>query len=105
VASIANAPLTATGFSLICKTTKFTDSVASISDGNHLSLPSDFTVNIFWGDGKSSTGTLSGSNGSYRVLGNHTYAKKGKFTVSVTVRDRDGASASATTFINVGPVK
>ena len=105
VASIANAPLTATGFSLICKTTKFTDSVASISDGNHLSMPSDFTVNIFWGDGKSSAGTLTGSNGSYRVLGNHTYAKKGKFTATVTVRDRDGASTSTTSLINVGPVK
>jgi probable HAF family extracellular repeat protein len=56
-----------------------------------------------WGDGATSTGTLSGGTTSGTALGNHTYTAPGVYTVSVTVTNGVGqsGSATATTFVVV----
>jgi FG-GAP-like repeat len=76
----------------------FSDTYTGHPDG------SDFTVNIDWGDGTTTAGTLTGSGGSFTVTGSHTYATAGNFTITTFMNDDspDSASASATTQANVG---
>ncbi len=54
------------------------------------------TATIDWGDGSTSPGTVSETNGSGTVHGAHTYATDGHYNVTVTVTDDDGGSAAAT---------
>jgi len=104
-ATISNAPLSASGFNLTVKTTNFSDTVASFTDGNPFGVAGDYTAAIFWGDGKSSAGTIVAGGGGFRIKGGHSYLKKGRYVVTVSVREQGGATATATTQLNVGPVK
>jgi PKD repeat protein len=45
-----------------------------------------FTAIWNWGDGSSSNGNVSG----YTVTGSHMYSKPGTFTVTITIKDKDG---------------
>jgi hypothetical protein len=42
---------------------------------------------INWGDGTTTSGTVTGSNGAFTVAGGHTYADEGSFPLGVTVTD------------------
>ena len=66
-------------------------------DGDPAAPLSDFTATINWGDSSSSSGTVSGSGGSYTVAGSHTYASTGYFNVNVHVDDVGGSTADTTT--------
>jgi len=58
---------------------------------------SDFTASINWGDGQTTTGSVSGGNGSaFTVSGSHTYAATGQDTVKVTLTDDAPGAATAT---------
>jgi uncharacterized repeat protein (TIGR01451 family) len=70
--------------------------VATFTHGNNTEPASDFTATIQWGDGTSSTGTVTLSGGVYTVSGSHMYADEGAFTISVSIDD-DTASASVQT--------
>ncbi|SDO05813.1 hypothetical protein [Afipia sp. GAS231] len=71
--------------------------VAHIIDGHHADTAGSFTATIDWGDGVTSVGTITGSNGSFSVEGGHTYADEGNFDVTATVvRISDATSVSAT---------
>ncbi len=48
--------------------------VAQFSAGDWTAQASDFAATIDWGDGSSSTGTVSGSYGFFAVQGSHAYA-------------------------------
>jgi hypothetical protein len=61
----------------------FTD--AGLSDG-------DWTVTVSWGDGSSDLMFTVEAQGA--LSHSHDYAKNGKYTVTVTVTDKDGGSAS-----------
>src|SRR5579884_1687761 len=50
---------------------------------------------INWGDGTTSSGTVSGGNGAFTVTGSHTYADEGAYHLSVLIQDDGGASATA----------
>jgi len=104
-ANISNAAITASGFNLTSKSTSFKDTIASFTDGNPFGVAGDYSAAIFWGDGKSSVGTIVAAGGGFKVVGSHAYAKKGKYVVTVSIKDQGGATASATTQVNVGPVK
>jgi hypothetical protein len=65
--------------------------VATFTDANPGDNPSDFTATIHWGDGNSSSGTVSYSNGTYSVSGSHAYAEEGSYAVTVDVTDAGGS--------------
>jgi streptogramin lyase len=70
--------------------TLFSGSVASFSDFETIN-GSFFNATIRWGDGTSSKGAVSrvltGSPNEFKVRGSHTYANKGKFTVTINVSE------------------
>ena len=104
-ALVADAPITATGYTLTSKTTSFSDTVASFTDADPAGVISDYTAGIVWGDGKTSTGTIVPFGSGWRVVGSHSYLKKARYVITVQIKDVGGAIASATTNVNVGPVK
>jgi streptogramin lyase len=68
----------------------FSAAVAYIVEG--LGLPSepasDYAATINWGDGsKATAGTVAAIPGGDWVVGNHTYAKSGPYTITVTVKE------------------
>jgi hypothetical protein len=61
--------------------------VATFTDPGGAELGADYAASILWGDGGSSTGALSGPDGSGRftVTGSHTYNLPGTETFQVTI--------------------
>jgi hypothetical protein len=72
--------------------------LATFTDTDTVSPASDFTASINWGDGTTSTGTVSRSNGTFQVSGSHTYAPgtTGQDAVAVTLTDKSPGTATAT---------
>jgi PKD repeat protein len=60
-----------------------------------------FTATWKWGDGTTSTGTISGKT----VNGSHTYTKPGIYLITITVKDKDGGVGQAYKLIFVLPKK
>ena len=52
------------------------------------------TCTITWGDGRSSTGTVSESGGSGTCTGSNVYRQTGNYTITVTVTDNAGAATT-----------
>jgi hypothetical protein len=99
MANVADADIMFGGGSLITATegNSFSGQAASFIDvGYPNNSPSDFTATIDWGDGTTDAGTVSASNGIFRVSGTHTYADEGSFTTTITVTDDAPGTASAT---------
>jgi hypothetical protein len=70
--------------------------VALFSDPDPRDAGTDFSVTITWGDGKTSSGTVSpAAGGLFQVTGSHAYAEEGNDVVAVSIQDDRGASASA----------
>src|SRR5262249_58170577 len=69
--------------------------VATFTDATPGDHTGDFTASINWGDGNTSTGTVSYDAGTatYSVTGSNTYADEGSFAVAVHIADLGGASA------------
>ncbi len=83
----------------------FTATVATFTDTNLSDTASDFTAAINWGNGHTSTGTVTGSNGSFSISGSYTYAVPGTYNVLVTLDDQAGRTAATTATATVtGPV-
>ncbi len=78
--------------------------VATFTDTDTLTPASDFTTTIDWGDGTQTSGTLTGSNGSFTVTGSHTYATAGDYTITTFMDDiiPDLANGQATTQADIG---
>jgi len=75
----------------------FRGNVANLTDANPFATPSDFTATIQWGDGSSSAGTVSGPiGGPFAISGTHTYAATGTFTITTSLADDGGSTASTT---------
>ncbi|HZU34994.1 MAG TPA: hypothetical protein VFA18_03755, partial [Gemmataceae bacterium] len=102
-----NDNLTATGGTAI--TTTFgagitNATVATFTDTNTANPASEFTATISWGDGQSSAGTITGSNGAFTVTGSHNYATVGNFPISVAISNFGGsATATASTSATITP--
>src|SRR5262249_23763578 len=76
--------------------------VATFSDTDPAGALSDYSATINWGDGQSSTGTItSGAGGTYLVSGSHTYTEDGGLTVPVSIADGGGSNVTATGSANV----
>ena len=61
---------------------------------------SAYTANINWGDGTTSAGLISLSNGTYSIQGTHTYLEEGSHSITTTIVD-DTANATATANITI----
>ena len=106
-ATVANAPLAGTGFNLgalIGQAETF--SLASFTDGNPNVTSQAFTASIDWGDGSTATlGTIANPQlGVFGVSATHAYSSTGSYTATVTVTDRNGTIATATTTVTVGNI-
>jgi hypothetical protein len=73
----------------------FTGMVATFTDPNPNDPASTFMATISWGDGHTSSGTISGSGGAFSVSGSNTYAEDGTFAIGVQIFDVGGTTASA----------
>ncbi len=71
-----------------------TVTVATFTDANPLATTADFTATITWGDGTTSSGTVSESSGVFTVGGSHTYAEDGSYAPTVTINDDGGSTAT-----------
>ena len=70
--------------------------VATITDPNTSATASAYSATINWGDGTTSPGTISGSNGSFAVAGNHAYSAGGSYPVGVTINSLSNSQGSST---------
>jgi hypothetical protein len=61
--------------------------VASFIDFDASKTAGSFTATINWGDGKTSTGTITLSGTTYTVTGSHRYSRSGSHTVTTTVTE------------------
>src|SRR5690242_9729810 len=77
-----------------------TTTIATFTDTNKADAATGFTATIKWGDGTSSAGTISGSNGAFTVSAGHTYADEGSFALSATIK----RAADNTTITPTGTV-
>jgi hypothetical protein len=96
-AVVADASLTATG-STVSPTegVAFSGVVATFTDASTNGKVSDFTANIDWGDGTTSTGTITGGSGGFTVNGSHTYTTPGTYGTGVVISDVGESSVQAT---------
>jgi hypothetical protein len=76
----------------------FTGTVATFTDTNEANgHAGDFLSTIDWGDGSTSTGTITfNGSGNFSVSGTHTYSQPETYTVNVTFADDGAGTASAT---------
>jgi hypothetical protein len=80
---------------------QFNGTTGTFTDTNANQPASSFTATINWGDGTTSTGTITGANGSFSINGNHIYAEEGSFNTTVSVQDTDGETATGIASGNV----
>ena len=74
----------------------FTGVVASFTDANPGTTAADFAAAITWGDGHTSTGTVTANgSGGFDVTGSNTYVEEGSYAVSVSITDDGGNTATA----------
>jgi hypothetical protein len=82
----------------------FVGAVATFTDPNAAATATEYTAAIDWGDSSpTSSGTITGGNGTFTVSGTHTYAEEGPYKVTVTITDIDTPSntAAANSMANV----
>jgi hypothetical protein len=70
--------------------------VATFTDPAGAEALGDYAASIAWGDGSSSAGVLSVSNGTFTVQGHHLYAEEGPYNVLVTLTHDAAPAATAT---------
>jgi hypothetical protein len=95
-ANVADAGLTASCAAPTNFTQDFNGATAIFTDAASPSgTLSDFSATINWGDGSSSAGTVSGPNGGpYTVTGSHHYASTNNFSITTSITDVGGATAT-----------
>jgi large repetitive protein len=103
VAHVPDAPLTA-GSPLTLHLTHgvaFSGTVGNFIDQDSLNaLPGDYKATINWGDAKTSKASFAlTSTGHWKVLGGHTYAKKGTYHLSLTILDGGSTTTLTATVI------
>ncbi len=96
---VLDAPITATGTTVDLTGKGGKNAVvAQFTDANPAAKASDFLATVFWGDGQSSTGTVTKDpSGGFDVLGSHKYAVAGTYSIQVKIQD-GGAKTLSTSF-------
>jgi hypothetical protein len=75
--------------------------LATFSSPDPNAASGDFAATIDWGDGSTDTGSVVGSSGSFSVQGDHAYAEKGTYTISVAITDDNGNTTTVTSTATV----
>lgn len=104
-ASVADAPLVATGVNYIAKNKNFTGVVATFVDGSPSAVAGEFTATILWGDGAKTQGTVAAASGKFTVSGSHLFSKKIVNQVQVFIKDSGGSTATANSAIDTRTAK
>jgi hypothetical protein len=55
---------------------------------------SSYSATVTWGDGSSSTGSISFASNRYEIRSSHTYKRFGNYTITVRVVDSQGGNSS-----------
>src|SRR4029453_11277205 len=95
-AVVPAAPLTATSTNKVSGQ-MFSGVIASFTDANPFATVADFTAVINWGDLTLPTpGTVTAHGvGGFDGGGTHSYTSTGPFTVTTTINDVGGSTATA----------
>jgi hypothetical protein len=104
--TVADAALTATGVPTITGTANVAlgnVTVATFTDAGGAEDASHYTPTINWGDGTTSTGTVTSTSNGFRVSGSHTYIGAEAYTISVTIKDEGGSSSTANSLADLHP--
>jgi hypothetical protein len=72
----------------------FTGTIATFTNPDPNGGATSYTATIVWGDGTTSTGTITGT-GTLTVSGPHTYADPGGYTASVQISHNRGNTTTA----------
>jgi hypothetical protein len=101
--TITDAPLTGSPVtSSASEGIPFTGPVATFTDANPNAPVSDFTATINWGNGMTSTGTVTAlGGGNFSVSGTNVYGEGGTYGVTVGVTDIGGAATTVTNTVQV----
>jgi hypothetical protein len=101
-ATVADAPLTATGVTVVippAQNALFTGTIATFTDADPNGTLTDYTSTINWGDGVVTSGTITISPttpGLFVVSGTHQYAPSSiPYQATVTIKDVGGSTATA----------
>jgi hypothetical protein len=93
--TVADAPLAATCATPTVSTASFSGTTATFTDANPGATVADFTATINWGDTTSSPGIVTGPvGGPFTVSGTHTYGTLGSHTITTSIVDDGGSTAS-----------
>ena len=55
-----------------------------------MARPQDYTAQINWGDGSTSDGRIRLRGGVFEVIAQHTYQRRGGFTIAFSISDDAG---------------
>jgi Domain of unknown function DUF11 len=112
---VVDAPLIAVGTRTSASPSVMSSGVvATFTDPNPGAQATEFTTTIDWGDGTTSTGTVTITNSpsglapqaasaAFKVSGSHAFATAGEFAVNATITDKNGSTATAHSRATVGP--
>ncbi len=106
-ATVTDAALTATGSPAFVSANPVSGTLATFTDANPGAATGDFTsgggsTTIDWGDGSTSPGTLTKTgSGQFAVSGTHSYPALGPYTITISITDDGGSTATAKTHVIV----
>jgi len=72
--------------------------LATFTDTNLSTAASDFSASIDWGDGTTSSATITGGSGAFSLLGSHTYADEDPVALTIPL-DLNGSLVFTATLI------
>jgi hypothetical protein len=94
-ATVADAPLSATGTSLNGRVHHLiTGAVAIFSDADPAGTVTDYSATVYWGDGTYSTGSIVAGSSGFTVSASHTYTRRGTYTITVDIVDVGGSATT-----------
>jgi ELWxxDGT repeat protein len=105
-ATVDDAPFSAAGAAVRATAGRpFHGVVATVRDANPSGRAGDFTATINWGDGTTTRGVIRArAGGGFDVVGDHTYAHAGRWTVTVRVTSVGGRTVTVKSPAAVDPV-
>ncbi len=73
--------------------------LGTFTDSRTVAQANQFTVNIDWGDGHKSTGTVQANGSSFKFFGTNTFLEESQYNVVVTIKDNVNASSRMATIM------